>query len=297
MLPRMDTAGADDPRADEPRADSRSSSTRPEPQVRPSSAAEIAEAGVDPATPRGCPFLQSGDGGWRLGTPARDHRCAAFSPASPLSLEKQSRLCLTPAHASCATFLASMAAREARLGAVPLDRATRWGLARTTTVIEDPGGVRGRLVGLALDRRRWPAVPAVILVTTLFTLAISGFRAGAPSSAAVTATPTSAAATGTPAPRPSSTGGPTAEPDDTDWPSGAPSEAPTESPATAPTTAPATAAPSRAPAASFRTYRVVSGDTLSAIAGRYGTTVAALRELNNISDPSKLRVGQVLRIP
>jgi LysM repeat protein len=42
---------------------------------------------------------------------------------------------------------------------------------------------------------------------------------------------------------------------------------------------------------------VVSGDTLSAIAGRYGTTVAALRELNNISDPSKLRVGQVLRIP
>jgi LysM repeat protein len=288
MLPRMETAGADTPRADDPRAGSRSSSTHPDPQARPSVALAGGESGGDPATPRGCPFLQAEDGGWRLDSPARDHRCAAFSPPAPLAPEKQARLCLTPAHVGCATYLASQAAREARLGAVPVARATRWGLARTTTVIEDPGGVRGRLLGLALDRRRWPAIPAVILVTTLFTLAISGFRAGGSSSPVATASP-SRSATATTQPRASASAPPSSP-----VPSPASSDEPTEPPAT---TAPATAAPSPRPSASFRTYRVESGDTLSSIAGRFGTTVRALSQLNNISDPSKLRVGQVLLIP
>jgi LysM repeat protein len=42
---------------------------------------------------------------------------------------------------------------------------------------------------------------------------------------------------------------------------------------------------------------VKPGDTLSAIARRYHTTVAALQRLNNITDPKKLRVGQVLKLP
>ena len=50
-------------------------------------------------------------------------------------------------------------------------------------------------------------------------------------------------------------------------------------------------------AASAATYRVRSGDTLSAIAARFGTTVAVLRKLNDIEDPSLLRVGQLLRLP
>lgn len=44
-------------------------------------------------------------------------------------------------------------------------------------------------------------------------------------------------------------------------------------------------------------YSVVSGDTLSAIAKRHGTTVPALAQLNGIKDPSLIRVGQTLRIP
>lgn len=44
------------------------------------------------------------------------------------------------------------------------------------------------------------------------------------------------------------------------------------------------------------THRVVAGDTLSAIARRYGTTVAALREKNGITG-STIRVGQLLQIP
>ena len=46
-----------------------------------------------------------------------------------------------------------------------------------------------------------------------------------------------------------------------------------------------------------RTYTVVAGDTLSGIAARFDTTVEELASLNNISDPSKLSVGQVLVLP
>ena len=43
-------------------------------------------------------------------------------------------------------------------------------------------------------------------------------------------------------------------------------------------------------------YTVVSGDTLSGIAAKFGTTVAQLCSWNNISDPNLIYVGQVLRV-
>lgn len=46
-----------------------------------------------------------------------------------------------------------------------------------------------------------------------------------------------------------------------------------------------------------QTYTVQAGDTLTAIAGRYGTTVAALVGANNIADPNLIYTGQVLTIP
>jgi LysM repeat protein len=45
------------------------------------------------------------------------------------------------------------------------------------------------------------------------------------------------------------------------------------------------------------TYKVKRGDTLSTIADRYDTTWQVLAELNDIKDPGKLRVGQVLDLP
>ena len=45
------------------------------------------------------------------------------------------------------------------------------------------------------------------------------------------------------------------------------------------------------------TYTVKSGDTLSRIAAKYGTTVAKLVEINGIKNPNLIRVGQVLRLP
>ena len=66
--------------------------------------------------------------------------------------------------------------------------------------------------------------------------------------------------------------------------------------------APAPAAPSApapAPAVTENTagttYKVVSGDTLSRIAVKYGTTVAKLKELNGLSS-DLIRVGQVLKV-
>lgn len=45
------------------------------------------------------------------------------------------------------------------------------------------------------------------------------------------------------------------------------------------------------------TYTVQRGDTLSAIADRFGTDVATLAALNHLADPDHLLVGQRLRLP
>lgn len=44
-------------------------------------------------------------------------------------------------------------------------------------------------------------------------------------------------------------------------------------------------------------YTVRYGDTLSAIARRFGTTVAALQSANGIANPNRIYAGQVLRVP
>jgi soluble lytic murein transglycosylase-like protein len=51
------------------------------------------------------------------------------------------------------------------------------------------------------------------------------------------------------------------------------------------------------PAVMASTYVVRPGDTLTDIAVRHGTTVSALAHANHISNPSLLRVGQLLEIP
>jgi LysM repeat protein len=73
------------------------------------------------------------------------------------------------------------------------------------------------------------------------------------------------------------------------------SAAPTPAPAATPTKAPVATAPAQSNA-SGTVYTVQSGDTLTAIAVRFGTTVAALQQANNIGDPNSLFVGQKLVI-
>jgi LysM repeat protein len=77
----------------------------------------------------------------------------------------------------------------------------------------------------------------------------------------------------------------------------APSTAPTPTPTPSVRPSPTPRA-SAAPAPSGGgTYTVKAGDTLGAIAARFGTTSTALAKLNGIADPSYIRVGQVLRLP
>ena len=44
-------------------------------------------------------------------------------------------------------------------------------------------------------------------------------------------------------------------------------------------------------------YTVVKGDTLSLIGAKFGVSWKAIAELNKLSNPNFIRVGQVLLIP
>jgi LysM repeat protein len=60
--------------------------------------------------------------------------------------------------------------------------------------------------------------------------------------------------------------------------------------------APASVASAAAAPAGDSTHRVQRGDTLSAIAAQHGTTVATLMQINNITDPNFIYVGQRIRL-
>jgi LysM repeat protein len=68
----------------------------------------------------------------------------------------------------------------------------------------------------------------------------------------------------------------------------------------APTPLPETPAPTPLPPvsqAAAQSYVVQEGDTLSAIAGRFGTTVAAIQAANGLGESDVINIGQVLVIP
>lgn len=55
--------------------------------------------------------------------------------------------------------------------------------------------------------------------------------------------------------------------------------------------------PSRPKAPATVSYTVVKGDTLSGIAARNGTSVAAIRDANGLTSTNLIRVGQKLKVP
>jgi LysM repeat protein len=255
----------------------------------PGAAADAATSTTLPSHDAGgvCPFLIASTGDWRLAGPTREHRCAAFVPLTSLSLEKQARLCLRVAHVTCATYIASVAARAERAGpgsGEPLERVGRWGLARTAPLIEDTGGMRGTLITMIADRRTWPAIPAVLLVATLLAVGISGIRNDGQAAALESPTPFQSS------PGPESTDGTESTPRETMTASGAPSNPPSETPSVAPTVAPT-------PSAAYRIYTVQSGDTLAGIASKFHVSLSELEKLNSISNARQLHIGQKLKIP
>jgi LysM repeat protein len=235
-----------------------------------------------------CPYLGTGEG-WRLAVPDRAHRCLAVSPPTPLALVKQSRLCLLDVHAGCATFLAAVEALGAdqrpdagtHPDTVPRPVRRRWPVPRTQTTVLDVG--RGSVdVGSIARARTTTQVALVLLALVAFGALLVARIGGLPQVVAVAgASPSSTVEESS-----SSAGAAT--------PPATPAGTPTVSPS-AP--AEAAASPLVSPSAPIRRYTVRAGDTLLAVARRYGTSVKALQAANSIANPANIRIGQVLRIP
>jgi LysM repeat protein len=241
------------------------------------------------ALPVLCPYLATPDGSWRSATAVREHRCTAVTPPTQLALEKQRRLCLVAAHTGCATYGAAEATR------VPARRiaARSRPIARMTPVILDHGRFVLHFPTLRGDRALGQAILVGVLGIALMAILFarpSGDAGAAGGLGSASPAVSEAAPTEVAAATPAAT---TTEPTEaaaTDEPVSTPA------PSTGPSPA-ASSAESAEPSTSGATYKVKSGDTLSAIALRFGTTVRALVQLNGITDPSRLKIGQVIKLP
>jgi hypothetical protein len=214
-----------------------------------------------------CPHLASVDGPWHADTPSRAHRCALLAEGRP-TLERQRLHCLSAAHVDCPTWIETHGpgGRPSRPGAF---------VSTAPVVLEGPG------VSLPTEgavRRLAAPVTVVVVGAALGALLLSrGPLAPGPSGAAddgSAATPIASAASATPAPSAAATSRPTSRP-----------------------TAPPAASPAASAAPGPRTYKVKPGDTLGRIAAKFGTSVGELAALNGISNPSLIRVGQILQLP
>jgi nucleoid-associated protein YgaU len=97
-----------------------------------------------------------------------------------------------------------------------------------------------------------------------------------------------------PAPLPT----PTRTPVPTFTPTGTPRPTPILMPTRPPTaTPPFTPTPNPTPTTSNRTHTVQFGETLAGIADEYGVSVEAIVELNGLTNPNAIEVGQELLIP
>jgi LysM repeat protein len=110
-------------------------------------------------------------------------------------------------------------------------------------------------------------------------------------------TPPTASPTPKPTPKPTSSA--TASPKPTPKPTASPIVSPTPKPTASPTVSP-TPKPtptSSATTSAFVNYKVVSGDTLGAIATKFGVTVARIQAANSLGTSTSIRIGQILKIP
>jgi len=231
-----------------------------------------------------CPLLGLvGERGVTIDGVDAAHRCFADDPPSPLDRSTQAQLCLTDAYARCERYLAY----ASRTGAVtPGHASVGDGFVSTRLLLAPQPAWRG-MAGRARTARLtpWVVVGSGVAALGLAGAAIAGPLLGEPEPdvAVASATPT-AAPTATPRVTPSATLNPTPSP----------TQRPTPTPV--PATPAPTAVPTPAPTP-VRTYTVAEGDTLAAIAGRFGTTTSALQAANGIADPDEIVIGQVLVIP
>ena len=272
---------ADTPTGADGPAQSPPSDERPATTVAPAAAPAAPPTGPGPRLTI-CPYLATEGGAWRAAIPVREHECGAVDPPVQLALDKQRRLCLTAAHATCATYIAAgdLRDRAAGRGWGPTGTAQRRPVPITTPVLIDRG--RGSPLSvpfLESNRLGGQALLVGLLVIAFIAIALARLEGGP----AATPVPSFAAGAGSPHPSAVATPSATPSPPASSGPSASPSPARTPK-------------PSATPKPSGKTYTVKSGDTLSGIAARFGVTVAALKKANKMTS-SVIHPGQVLKIP
>jgi nucleoid-associated protein YgaU len=216
------------------------------------------------------------------------HRCHAEEPPAALDRQQQARVCLTDAHERCERFLAYAARHGGRL---PGRSSLADGLVTTRMVLAPEPAWRGLTAGARRPRSGSVAmVGAGVAALGIGAVAMAtGMLEGPiqPRTAAVTLQPI---ASPTPRPTPTARPLPSLAPSPTAAMTPVPTPVPTPAPTEVPTIAPT------APPPTQQTYTVQQGDTLAAIAQRFGTTVARLQAANGIEDPNEIFIGQVLVI-
>ncbi len=203
-----------------------------------------------------------------------EHVCLALDPPGALERTRQVQLCLTEAHLRCERLTAVRGRPGPARGSVgaPPDLAFT-----STRLVMDPEPAWRSLATGGAGRRRRLLVVGGLGVAAALTVAVgsaAGLFGSEPGS--TTASPTLSPSVG-----------PTAVPTATQ---------PTESSPSAVASVPATPAQTGSVSPSPVTYVVQSGDTLSVIAARFGTTVEAIRTANGLTSDI-INIGQVLIIP
>jgi LysM repeat protein len=157
-------------------------------------------------------------------------------------------------------------------------------MARTTPVVLDHGRLSITVPILSSDRSTGQAVLIALMALAFAAIVLAKLTSG------------NSAAANDGTPLPAVVGAPASLSPQSSEPAASAAPDPTAvPPASGGTDASAAPDPSAAPAT--RSYKVKSGDTLVGIAAKFGTTPKAISNLNGISDPSSLKIGQVLKIP
>lgn len=227
-----------------------------------------------------CPYLGlADDPATHLVFPSHSQRCHATTRPSTIETAKQAKDCLTEAYAGCSRY---------RPYAAPVPHgAVRAAIAAVTPDPGHPASPRPRVRATAR------VVPVAIL---LVALALAGIVLGAWLTSAMSNTP---AGSGAPGPGASGTAASLlASPSPLATTTAPPTATPIPTPSATPTAKPApTAKPTPTPAPTPLVHRVRRGETLTAIAERYGVTIEAISKANGLLDPNLIVVGQLLVIP
>lgn len=243
-----------------------------------------------------CPYLLATSGEWRSSSASRDHRCHAVAPPAVLATEKQRRLCLVAEHVGCSTYRAATAVLQEAGSPAAAPRPLHRPVTKTAPLVLDRGRIAVSMPGrpeLGVGQGGLVAIMAVAFGALVVARLGSGGPGIVPGGAGSDGSPRPTSAATAPAAAETTEPTVTEAPERTLVPSEAEPTPTAEATATPRSTPRPTAGAPETPA----TYTVKSGDTLSGIAGVYGTTWQELAELNNLEDPRRLRVGQELKLP